>query len=666
MERLGMLPGAVILGLLAGCNWITDADVAARAGQVDDDGDGVAAENDCDDNNSTISPATPEIWYDGVDQDCQGGDDYDQDADGYVPDDFVGLTTKGVKTSGQLPGGDCDDAEPLVSPKQPDTFYDGTDQDCSGNDDYDQDGDGYVPDEYLGLATLYVPTSGLLPGDDCDDDNNAVHPGVEDVAYNGYDSDCGGEDDYDADGDGFVPDEYLGLETVYVEPSGNLPGGDCDDADASFNPGVAETYYTGFDEACDGFDDYDADRDGYVPDAYEGLATEGVEGTGGLSAGDCDDTDAAVRPRAVETPADLVDQDCDGGDSSVMAIEIEGYTWINPRSPVAVEARDRVYISVATEKVTTADEDIWFDAGFAVVWDVGYAVNDAGLITTLPWSKSSYDPSNYSVGAGHDFIVADNTLYGALGFSYTSSRAVRIVSYPLTTGTAGDCTAQSTSDYDAPDDVSVALDSTGRVFAVACDGGANGALTYVRVDELTASANADVNQTMSGGDASATACALDMDTGPSVLANVDGVYRYAFDPDSAAPTFSGDVEYTYDASDLDSWADDTGTSTVIADAVLRRVIIVEGDGNEVQLGTALDSPTIASASRTSDGSYLVAWVNSDATVRVAWGSEIDGWTYQDVTISAGTPTGVAAWSNGDEGLVAVTTASSLLVGAYAF
>ncbi|MBM4389876.1 MAG: hypothetical protein FJ090_02030, partial [Deltaproteobacteria bacterium] len=169
-----------------------------------------------------------------------------------------------------------------------------------------------------------------------------------------------------------------------------------------------------------------------------------------------------------------------------------------------------------------------------------------------------------------------------------------------------------------------------------------------------------------GGDASATACALDLDTGPSVLANVDGVYRYGFDPDSPAPSFEADEAYPYDASDLDSWADDSGTTTVIADAALRRVIIVEGDGNEVQLGTALDSPTIASASRTGDGSYLVAWVNSDASVRVAWGSEVDGWTYQDVAISAGTPTGVAAWSNGDEGLIAVTTESSLLVGTYDF
>jgi len=38
---------------------------------------------DCDDADPTIGPSAPEIWYDGIDQNCDGGDDYDQDGDGY-------------------------------------------------------------------------------------------------------------------------------------------------------------------------------------------------------------------------------------------------------------------------------------------------------------------------------------------------------------------------------------------------------------------------------------------------------------------------------------------------------------------------------------------------------------------------------------------------------
>ena len=41
---------------------------------------------DCDDANSEVYPGAEEIWYDGIDQDCDGNDD-DQDGDGYALDD---------------------------------------------------------------------------------------------------------------------------------------------------------------------------------------------------------------------------------------------------------------------------------------------------------------------------------------------------------------------------------------------------------------------------------------------------------------------------------------------------------------------------------------------------------------------------------------------------
>ena len=37
---------------------------------------------DCNDYNKAIHPGAAETWYDGVDSDCNGCNDYDQDGDG--------------------------------------------------------------------------------------------------------------------------------------------------------------------------------------------------------------------------------------------------------------------------------------------------------------------------------------------------------------------------------------------------------------------------------------------------------------------------------------------------------------------------------------------------------------------------------------------------------
>ena len=55
------------------------------------------------------------VWYDGVDQDCDGASDNDADSDGYDSD---------------LHGGtDCDDTDGSISPGAIEYAYDGIDQD---------------------------------------------------------------------------------------------------------------------------------------------------------------------------------------------------------------------------------------------------------------------------------------------------------------------------------------------------------------------------------------------------------------------------------------------------------------------------------------------------------------------------------------------------------
>jgi hypothetical protein len=112
---------------------------------VDVDGDGAEGGDDgtdCDDEDADRAPDLEDTAYDGVDSDCGLDDDYDADADGFVPDAYVGMATADVDGTGALPGGDCDDDNADVNPDAAEVWYDDVDQNCDGNDD-DQDGDTF-------------------------------------------------------------------------------------------------------------------------------------------------------------------------------------------------------------------------------------------------------------------------------------------------------------------------------------------------------------------------------------------------------------------------------------------------------------------------------------------------------------------------------------------
>jgi hypothetical protein len=119
---------------------LLSADVVAEV-QADNDADGYGADRhggpDCDDDDAAVHPGGEDVWYDGVDGDCDGRSDYDADDDGWdLPHDGEGE--------------DCDDEDPDVSPAEAERWYDGVDQDCGGDDDFDADGDGDPSSDFDG------------------------------------------------------------------------------------------------------------------------------------------------------------------------------------------------------------------------------------------------------------------------------------------------------------------------------------------------------------------------------------------------------------------------------------------------------------------------------------------------------------------------------------
>lgn len=99
---------------------------------VDADGDGSPAMWDCDDADPARGDDLPEVWSDGVDQDCDGADECLADLDG---DGVAGTAVPVEQGCAEVPAVlDCDDADPARFPGAVDTPRDGVDSDCDGVD----------------------------------------------------------------------------------------------------------------------------------------------------------------------------------------------------------------------------------------------------------------------------------------------------------------------------------------------------------------------------------------------------------------------------------------------------------------------------------------------------------------------------------------------------
>ncbi len=236
-------------------------------------------EPDCAPCAKCINPGTTETAYgdplcgDDIDNDCDGLTDIQDDGcfECTAPEDCDDgnpctddLCAENVCTNVNN-NNSCDDGDACTVD---DVCSNGT---CSGAP-LDADGDGFPSD--------------LCGGNDCDDSDPAVHPGVTEAAFG--DAICA--DQVDNDCDGLIDLQDNGCQECTVQE-------DCDDA----NPCTEDDCV---DYGCVYVDNSDLDQDGFPSDLCGG--------------NDCDDTDPAVHPGVFEAPpgdpvcTDGIDNNCNG------------------------------------------------------------------------------------------------------------------------------------------------------------------------------------------------------------------------------------------------------------------------------------------------------------------------------------------------------------------
>ncbi len=213
-----------------------DCDPSTLDDDLDQDGEN--ADLDCDDNDPEVNTQAEESLsahncHDGVDNDCDGLTDLDEEVD--CPLDCVDDADHDDYVDVACGGADCDDSNPDINPGVEEIQCNQIDDDCDPEtadnpnpSDYDQDGFDAGCDG------------------DCNDQNAYIRPEAPENCIDGIDNNCDGQTDFgdvaacmsgcpDLDGDGYP---------------GAPCGPDCDDSSYLVMPNWVELPDDGLDNDC--------------------------------------------------------------------------------------------------------------------------------------------------------------------------------------------------------------------------------------------------------------------------------------------------------------------------------------------------------------------------------------------------------------------------------
>ena len=226
---------------------------------------------------------------------------------------------------------DCSDGNPGMFPDAIEITNDGIDQNCNSGDqcwaDVDDDGSRHPTNVVNSLDLDCTDANEGVTGDpiDCDDGNGNIEPGDPETASNNIDENCDGFDDCftDADNDGErLATQFVGNDMDCLDANEGQTADliDCLDSNAAFNHPANDLPDNAIDENCDLKDDCytDFDNDGSrLTTEFASNDMDCIDANEGRTADpiDCNDTNAAISFGGLEIVADGTDQDCSGGDT---------------------------------------------------------------------------------------------------------------------------------------------------------------------------------------------------------------------------------------------------------------------------------------------------------------------------------------------------------------